>query len=218
MRRFFSLFALLTPLVIAPNAMAKPATLTVTVDGIHDGGTIPDVLALCVPTNDGKSGPGRNMRPAIHWSGAPKGTQSFAVFMVDTDVPADFSDAGKDGKIIAADAKRRDFFHYGVIDIPADVTNLSGGETGSVAASGRELVTDLGAYVPTPTQFGGPCPPWNDKRLHHYHFHVLALSSPHVTLPKDATAAQAWAKLAPTALAHGELIGTYSLHMPMRAQ
>lgn len=216
MRHFLASLCCLSTLAVAGFAHAAPTSLNVQVDGLTDGAPVPDVLALCVSTSDGRSGPGRNMRPAIHWSGAPKGTKSFAVFMVDPDVPADFSNAGKPGKVIAADAPRRDFYHYAVVNIPADATELAGGETGTPAPVGRELPNDLGSYVETPTQFGGPCPPWNDKRLHHYHFRVLALPTATVTLPAATTAKQAWQALSPKALAMGEVTGTYTLNMPMK--
>lgn len=216
MPRLIPTLCCLATLAIAASVQAKPATLPVKVDGLTDGGPVPDVLALCVSTSDGRSGPGRNMRPAIRWSDAPKGTQSFAVFMVDPDVPADFTDAGKPGKVIAADAPRRDFYHYAVVNIPADATELAGGEAGTPAPMGRELTNDLGSYVQTPTQYGGPCPPWNDKRLHHYHFRVLALPTATVNLPTTTTAKQAWQALSPKALAIGEVTGTYTLNMPMK--
>ncbi|MFM9889825.1 MAG: YbhB/YbcL family Raf kinase inhibitor-like protein [Rickettsiales bacterium] len=216
MRHLIQTICCFSTLAIATASYAAPASLSVQVDGLADGAPVPDVLALCVSTSDGRSGPGRNMRPAIHWSGAPKGTQSFAVFMVDPDVPADFTDAGKPGKIIPAEAARRDFYHYAVVNIPADTEQLAGGETGTPAPVGRELTNDLGSYVSTPTQFGGPCPPWNDKRLHHYHFRVLALPTATVNLPATTTAKQAWQALSPKALAMGQVTGTYTLNMPMK--
>lgn len=198
--------------------MAAAATLAVTVENLSDGKAIPPEYALCVPSPEGKSGPGQNKRPTIHWTGAPQGTQSIAVFMMDPDVPTDFTDAGVEGKTIAATAPRQDFFHYGVVNIPATATALAGGDAKKSPRFGTQLVNDLGSYIPTPAQFGGPCPPWNDARLHHYHFMVLALDAPVPVTPKT-TAKEAFSTLihGPHVLAKGVVIGTYSLN-PSRSR
>ena len=82
-----SLAACLAALVaISASVQAASTSFNVTVDGVKPGGEIAAPQALCVPTNDGKSEPIPTvMRPAIRWSGAPKGTASFAVFMMDPD-------------------------------------------------------------------------------------------------------------------------------------
>lgn len=217
--------ALAVSTLLASSAFAAQGKLNVTVDGQTSGATVPEANLLCKPTDDGKSTGGTNLRPSIHWTGAPKGTKSFAVFMMDPDVPADFSDAGKEGKIIAKDAKRQDFFHYGVVNIPASVNTLAGGDSSQKPAHGTELVNDLGSYVPSPTQFGGPCPPWNDARMHHYHFMVLALDdkapidAPAATDCNDPackpdTAKNTFNRLIASkhVLAKGTVMGTYSLN------
>lgn len=163
-----------------PMAAASSTAFTVKVDGITHGQPMGDDLALCNPTKDGKSDKiGNNIQPAIVWSNAPKGTASFAIFMMDPDVPADFSDANKEGKVIAEKAKRKDFFHYGVVNIPAMASMHAGSMSDKYVEEeqGMKLVNDLGLndYVNPSTAYGGPCPPWNDARLHHYHFIVLAL-------------------------------------------
>ena len=220
----------LSAMLAATTAQASPMNLTVSVDGITPGKPIPATQALCLPTPDGKSDKtGQNIRPEIRWSGAPTGTASFAVFMMDPDVPADFTDAGKDGKIIATKAKRQDFFHYGVVSIPATATTLAGSLTNKSADMGTELVNDLGInhYVDPATAFGGPCPPWNDARIHHYHFMVLALdadadalinapSAVDCTDPacRADTAKATFSRLITSThvLAKGAVVGTYSLN------
>lgn len=214
MRAFIPMTTLMIAISVCPMpSMAAPSTLTVTVENLSNNKPIPAKNALCIPTKDGKSGPGENKRPTIHWTGVPEGTQSIAVFMMDPDVPADFTDAGIEGKTIAADAPRQDFFHYGVVNIPATATALAGGDAQKSPRFGTQLVNDLGSYIPTPAQFGGPCPPWNDARLHHYHFIVLALATP-TPLAPQLTAKQAFATLlkSPHLLAKGSVIGSYSLN------
>lgn len=209
-------------MALGVSTHAAPARLSITVDGVDTGLPIAAPQALCVPTADGKSDKIEDViRPTIRWNGAPAGTKSFAVFMMDPDVPADFTDAGKEGKVIAEDAKRQDFFHWGVVDIAADVNVIQGGLAKLPLASGRELPNDLGAagYVPTPGQYGGPCPPWNDARIHHYHFIVLALSD-NVTVGKDETAKTVFNRLivSPMVLGKAAVVGTYTLNQKLRAE
>jgi phosphatidylethanolamine-binding protein (PEBP) family uncharacterized protein len=203
----------------APSMAAELPAFNVRVEGIaKNNAPIAEPFALCKPTADGKSTAGANQRPEISWSGAPKGTKSFAVFVIDPDVPADFTNAGKEGKTVAADAPRQDFFHWGVVDIPPLVKVLPGSADHAALEVGSPTLNDLGAYIPDATQFGGPCPPWNDARLHHYHFRVLALDVKSLGLPAKTTAKAALAaiKKGNHALGVGELTGTYSLNAGLK--
>ena len=221
--RILSRFALLPIVYAIAGASAQaatPAPLSVMVEGIQNGKRVPDTNVFCLPTKDGKSDTsGKNLRPAISWSNAPAAAKSYAIFVMDPDVPADFTDAGKDGKTLPSEAKRKDFFHYGAIDIPAGTTSFPGGASDVKPAVGTQLPNDMGTnhYTASTDQFGGPCPPWNDERLHHYHFMVLALDAPaEASKGPDAneTAKAAYQRLSasPHLIAKGEVVGTYSLN------
>ncbi|MFZ4540977.1 MAG: YbhB/YbcL family Raf kinase inhibitor-like protein [Rickettsiales bacterium] len=203
--------------VVAADA---PKALTVKVEGITDGEPVPVKNAVCRPTIIGKSDTkGKNLRPAIKWSAVPKLTKSIAVFMMDPDVPVDFSDAGKDGVIIARDAARQNFFHWAVVNVPPLTGSLPGAKPGETLKVGTELANDMGKnkYVPSEGAYGGPCPPWNDARLHHYHFIVLALGEEAgVNTTEDAKAAYSRLIDSPHVLAKGASVGTYTLNPKMR--
>jgi Raf kinase inhibitor-like YbhB/YbcL family protein len=113
---------------------------------------------------------GENKSPVLNWSGAPKGTKSFAVTVYDPDAPTGSG-----------------WWHWVVINIPAEITGLAGnaGALNSTtlpkgAVQGR---TDYGVAA-----WGGTCPPQGDKP-HHYIFTVYALKTDKIEVPADATAA-----------------------------
>ena len=64
--------------------------------------------------------------------------------------------------------------------------------------------------------YDGPCPPWNDERLHHYHFRLFALDVETLELPVNYTLADLNAAMDGHVLAEAELVGTYSLNPALR--
>lgn len=204
MKSILSTLTLTTILGLAVAAQAAPAKLTVTVEGVTEGQMVPAEQAVCLPSADGKSDKiGKNIRPTIEWSGVPEGTKSIAVFMMDPDVPADFTDAGQEGKVLAKNMKRQDFYHYAAVNIAPDATMLVGGEASHAPAGATELPNDMGknGYVPSLGAYGGPCPPWNDLRIHHYHYIVLALDgeAPVTLAPKKQEQQKESFRVKPTA-------------------
>jgi Raf kinase inhibitor-like YbhB/YbcL family protein len=113
---------------------------------------------------------GKNQSPALKWSGAPKGTRSYAVTVYDPDAPTGSG-----------------WWHWMVIDIPADVTELAP-DAGAVDSAklpkgAVQVRIDYGVKGG-----GGPCPPPGDKP-HRYVFTVHALKTEKLGIPADATAA-----------------------------
>ena len=152
----------------------------------------------------------------------------------DPDVPADASDANTKGKTIPADAARVDFFHWLLVDVPASVSEItegvaSDGVTAGGKAPGRTVLglegtntfTDFLKGSPREGTYGrydGPCPPWNDERLHHYHVTVYALDVPTLGLPEDGsfTGADVLAAIEGHVLGQAEIVGTYSTNPDVR--
>ena len=107
---------------------------------------------------------GGNAAPDLAWSGAPEGTESFAVTVYDPDAPTGSG-----------------WWHWFAFNIPADVTELPAAT--AVPEGTVELANDYGA-----AGFGGACPPPGE--VHRYQFTVHALGT---TLELDSRVSNALA-------------------------
>ena len=151
----------------APFAVpsAQAAGFTLSSPDIKAGGTIPKSFEY---NSFGCSG--ENKSPALHWSGAPKDTKSFAVTVHDPDAPTGSG-----------------WWHWMVINIPASVTELPGdagaAQTTTLPTGAVQSRNDYGTHA-----WGGVCPPPGDKP-HRYVFTVYALGVAKLDVPVDATAA-----------------------------
>jgi Raf kinase inhibitor-like YbhB/YbcL family protein len=205
--------------------------LEVESESITNGERVPDEHAFGVSDGEGGAAPkGGNRSPHLRWSGAPEGTQSFAIVVVDPDVPADAADANQADKTIPVDAERVDFAHWLVVDIPPNVTEVEEGagsqevviggkepgETSFGGVAGVNTFTDFLEGDPdmggTYGHYDGPFPPFNDERLHHYHFTVYALDLPSVGLEGQFKLDDVRAAIEGHVLDQGEVVGDYSLH------
>lgn len=172
-----------------------------------------------------------NYNPHLKWSGAPAGTRSFALICVDPDVPSKPDDVNQEGKTVPAELPRVDFYHWVMVDIPASTTEIAESEcsSGIVAGGKKELggpagsrqgINDYTAWFASDPDmkgdyhgYDGPCPPWNDTRVHHYNFTVYALSCERCPIHGgDFTGPEVLQAIRPHILAQATLTGTYSLN------
>ncbi len=134
---------------------------------------------------------GENRSPSLKWSGAPKGTKSFAITAFDPDAP---SGSG--------------WWHWTVVNIPvgvhaliADAGNQNGSKLPPGAVHGRNDYGYAG--------FGGACPPKGSKP-HNYHFRVWALKVDHLPIDSNASGALVGFMLNANKLATAEIVPVYS--------
>lgn len=113
--------------------------LKLLIPAFAEGGTIPKL----------HTGEGADVSPAIEWSGAPAGTQSFALIVDDPDAPVGT------------------WTHWLLWDVPASEHSLPQGSKPGTA--GVEGVNDFGR-----SGYGGPMPP-KGHGPHRYFFKLFAL-------------------------------------------
>ncbi len=186
--------------------------MIVKVTGIEAGRPIPERFAYCAPDGKGAVHPGGNTSPAVEWQGAPDGTKSFFLMVVDRDVPADFGPANKQDQTIAESAPRKNFYHWLVADIPPAIAGFDENEA-VTSQKGRNSFADRGKGE---NGYDGPCPPWNDERIHTYHFIVFALDVPTLNLEDDFSGEHAEMALAGHILAQGEASGVYTTNAKVK--
>ncbi|HZZ62386.1 MAG TPA: YbhB/YbcL family Raf kinase inhibitor-like protein [Roseiarcus sp.] len=144
--RLFTAFGILTVAGLAAASVASAMTLTS--PDVKPGSKIADEQVF-----NSWGCTGKNVSPALSWSGAPKGTKSFAISMYDPDAPTGSG-----------------FWHWWVANLPPDTTGLPKG-----AGGGSGL--PAGALQPrndySQVGYGGPCPP--PGKPHRYQITVYAL-------------------------------------------
>lgn len=168
---------------VSPNPYdllpARPP-LVVTSSDVRDG----EPLAMAHVADGG------NTSPQLSWSGAPAGTGSYVVTCFDPDAPTPSG-----------------FWHWAIIDLPADCTSLptgAGAEGAALPGGAFMLRNDAGQAA-----FMGAAPPSNDQ-VHRYYFAVHAVGTDTLGIDASASCAVASFNLAFKATARGYVVGTYA--------
>jgi Raf kinase inhibitor-like YbhB/YbcL family protein len=198
-----------------------PKELKVSLGGVKEGEAIPAKLAFCTADGKGATKDGGNRNPSVNWTKGPAETKSYVLLVVDKDVPASFELANQKGKVIPEKFKRQDFYHWALVDIPANVTGvpqgklsrgvIKGGKKPGKTAYGTQGQNDYATFMEgTYGGYDGPCPPWNDERLHHYYFQVYALDVKELGLKEGFTGKDVLKALDGHIVGKGETVGTYS--------
>jgi phosphatidylethanolamine-binding protein (PEBP) family uncharacterized protein len=215
--------------VMVPIPSAFAATLKVRVDSIKSGKMIPTKYSFCMPAAQGHIGPGPDISPSISWTKGPRGTQSYAVFLTDTDSPKEQREKmNKEGMTVPSSAARQTFFHMVLVDIPANVRSLPEGAASTARVPHGKPASETKIGVPGLNTFtvifaandamkgkyygyDGECPAWNDEiDPHHAHFMVYALSVKSLNMPQDFDGPAVIDAMKGKVLAEGKLDALYT--------
>lgn len=193
----------------------------------RDGGLMPAEYAFAEIDPASRVRLAGNRNPHLACDEVPNGTESLALFCIDPDAPQDASLANRDDQSLPLTAPRGDFYHWSLLDLPPVRRVIAAGEFSSgITPRGKPAGTALrqglndytGWFAADPDMAGdyygydGPCPPWNDERIHHYIFRLYALDVPRLALPERFTGQQAHAALYGHILDEAQLVVAYSLN------
>ena len=169
------------------ESLPKVPSFEVTSDDVRDG----EKLAL--PQVSGIFGAGgEDISPQVFWRGFPEGTQSFVVTMYDPDAPT-----------------ASGFWHWAVVDIPANVTELArgvGDEEGSGLPRGAFQLRNDGGLA----RYIGAAPP-DGHGKHNYYLVVHAVDVASLGISKDATPAFLGFNLFSHTLGRGMIVPWYEV-------
>ena len=154
-------------------------SFTVTSDDVTDG----------QPLKDDQVAAQGNTSPQLSWSGAPEGTKSFTETCFDPDAPTPSG-----------------FWHWVLVDLPADVTNLdtgAGAEGADLPGQAFMVKNDGGQHG-----FMGAAPPEGDQ-VHRYFFVVHAVTEESLGVDENASPAVVSFNLAFKTAGRAIVTGTY---------
>ncbi|MFV0459608.1 MAG: YbhB/YbcL family Raf kinase inhibitor-like protein [Actinomycetales bacterium] len=160
--------------------MPQLPSFTVTSTDLSDGGTLADLHVAAKG----------NTSPQLSWSGFPAETKSFVVTCYDPDAPTPSG-----------------YWHWGLIDLPADVTSLdtgAGSAGAGLPAGAFHVRSDGGALA-----FEGAGPPPGDV-AHRYYFVVHAVGQESLGVDAGASLAVVSFNLAFKAIARAVVHATYA--------
>jgi phosphatidylethanolamine-binding protein (PEBP) family uncharacterized protein len=157
-----------------------------------DNARIPDHCAFGNPDPAEHMRLGANRNPQLSWSGVPE-----------VDI------APLDSSIAAGSC--------------SDGVTTRGKKTPPGPENTRQGINDYTGFMAGDADMGGeyfgydgPCPPWNDERLHHYHFILYATDLVTCPVQEAFTATDVKRAIDSHILAEARLVGTYSLNPEVR--
>jgi len=208
--------------------------MKLTSNTFKDGALIPGRCGFCIQAPTGHVTLSQNLNPHLAWSGAPAGTKSFVLTVIDSEAPTKADDVNKEGREVPANLPRAEFVHWLMVDIPANVLEIAEGSfakgvvaKGKAAPAGpegsRQGVNDYTGWFAgdadmagTYLGYDGPCPPWNDARVHRYTFTIHATDLDQAAVKGAYTLADLRKALNGHVLASASITGRYNLNARLR--
>lgn len=208
-----------------------------------DGGVIPPECAFAAIDSAAHVRLSANQNPHLAWDEVPTGTQSLILLCRDIDAPTIGTDVNKEGRFVPVELPRTDFFHWSLVDIPVAMRSIPQGMFSQLVTphgkSGplvpftvkngtehqlRQGINDYTSwFISDPDMAGeyygydGPCPPWNDLRVHTYLFCIFALDVPELGLEGRFTGPEVRQAMRGHILDEAQIFGVYSLNPDVAA-
>lgn len=199
-------------------------------DSFADQHAIPGEFAF--GASDGKGGMvrGGNRSPHLAWSDLPRGTRTLVLMCFDPDVPSRADDVNRPGHTVPGALARVDFFHWLMVDIDPALGAIEAGSCSDGVmphgkhdphgpAGARQGINDYTAFFAGDPDmrgeyrgYDGPCPPWNDEIVHHYHFALCATDLERCPVEGGFTGADVRTALEGHVLDETRIVGLYSLN------
>lgn len=195
-----------------------------------EGERIPGEFAFAIPDAANHVTLSQNRNPHLSWNGVPLAAKSFALICHDPDAPSQGDDVNQEGRTVAADLSRVEFIHWVLIDLPSDLREIAAGAFSSTvtprgkpgpnaALDARQGINDYTAWFNDDRDmrgdyygYDGPCPPWNDARIHRYIFTLYALDVERLSVHERLTASSVRQAMRGHVLAEASLTGVYTLN------
>ena len=207
-------------------------------DSFTEGGPIPPECAFAVIDPATRVRLSTNRNPHLAWDDVPPGTQSLVLLCRDIDAPSVGTDVNQEGREVAEHLPRADFYHWTLVDIPVAMRSIAlgmfselvtpHGKNGPLVpfmvknGTEHQLRQGINDYTSwfhrDPDMAGdyygydGPCPPWNDQRVHTYLFCLYALDVPQLGLEGRFTGPEVRAAIRGHILDEAQIFGVYSLN------
>ncbi len=182
--KFIILFAIL--FIFSCNTKKSKTTANINIGGNMS------IQITCPAFKEGETIPvkytcdGKNVSPALNWSGTPANTKSFALICDDPDAPMGT------------------WVHWVVYNIPATITSLP-----EAIPMKKTVLNNIiqGTTSSRKIGYGGPCPPRGP--VHRYFFKIYAIDT-NLDLKAGASKNEIITAMKGHILAEGQLMGRYS--------
>ncbi len=199
-------------------------------DSFKNGERIPARYAFGKPNPETHVELSDNINPQIAWSDLPEGTRSLVLICHDSDVPTKPDNVNKEGMTVPAALKRADFYHWVLVDIAKNTSSIQEGEfcrgvtpKGKSGPSGpkgtRQGINNYMQWFEGDADmagkyfgYDGPCPPWNDEIIHHYHFTLYALDVDRCPVEGEFSGDDVLKAIEGHDLDRASMVGTYAIY------
>ena len=204
--------------------------MQITSSSFDNDQTIPETYAFGIPNAESHMALGQNRNPPLTWKDVPKGTKSLVLMCIDPDAPSVADDVNQENRTIPASLPRAEFCHWVMVDIAPTGTSIAEGSCSDGVTKGgkrapdgpagsRQGINDYTGFLAGDRDmrgeyfgYDGPCPPWNDEIVHHYHFILNATDLERCPVDGAFTASDVTQALEGHVLATARIVGTYTLN------